>query len=601
MAVPVSEVLAPHATTTLEPWMPATLPPARLHRLFCLIPVALALAACGGGSDSADPPDVPPPATPLSLTGTAATGAAIAGQLVEAKCNGGSSSATSLADGSFAISLSAGQLPCVLRVTAADGTVLHSVATGSGASARANITPVSELVLASLSGGAPAGYFTAFDAAAATALTGAKADAAVTAVVATLKAAGVDLSATGNVLTATLVAANGTAAGNDFDKALDALKKKLADSGTTLATLVDTVARTSPAAPATALGNTPSLPAELLLQPAAANCSALRSGKYRLVINRDQPASDGHATMLLTIDATTETIIDDEGTPNKLTATGNCRYKTPAQGDLVVSQAGVIVAQIDDGSRFHLGVAFPAQTHPVSALAGDWNTLQLERTEDNGPIVLTNNTATVDATGKLTGLTFCEPGVPCFTGTLAATAGFPVISHTVNANGGFTSGQPSQGYTDRVFLYRTGGGELLRISATDAGGHLSLATRKVAGSLPEPGRVTENMSITQNNNYTASGFSDSKNTVRSVNATANSFLRDAVVYQNGIATSITQPETFRLANPRDGYSLRVGETVVASDGSSRTVSSFITLGLRGTGITAVGFPATNTLALSVVK
>lgn len=577
---------------------------ARQKRLFCLIPVALALAACGGGSDSADPVAVPTPATPLSLTGTAATGAAIAGQLVEAKCNGGNGNATSLADGSYAITLSAGQLPCVLRVTTADGTVLHSVATGTGSTAKANITPVSELVLANLSGGAPAGYFTAFDAAAATALTAAKADDAVTAVVATLQAAGVDLTGTGNVLTATLVAANGSTAGNAFDQALDALKTRLttnnpgADFKTALATLADAVAKASPAAPATALSNTPSLPADLLLQPAAANCSALRSGKYRLVINRNQPASDGHATKLLTIDAATETITDDEGTPNNLTANGNCRYKTPANGDLVVSQAGIFVAQIDDGSTFHLGMAFPEQAHPVSALAGDWNTVQLDRTEDNGPIVLTNSTATIDTTGKVTGITFCEPGVPCFSGTLAATAGFPVLNHTVNANGGFTSGQPSNGYTDRVFLYRTGGGELLRISTTDAGGHLSLSTRKATNSLPAEGRVAEYWNITQNNNYTAGSITEGKNTVRTLNAAAGSFLRDS---QINASTGVTRPETLKINTPRDGYSERVGETVTASDGSASTVGTFIALGLRGTGISAVGIPGNNTLALSINK
>ena len=577
--------------------------PVRQRRLFCLLPVVLALAACGGGSDSTDP--VPPlPTTPPTLTGTAATGAAIAGAALDIKCNGGSTTATTGTDGSYSVSLTAGALPCVLRVTAGDGTVLHSLAAGTGSAARANITPVSELVMASLSGGTPSSYFDAFDATAAGALTAAKADAAVAAVVTTLKAGGVDLTDTGNVLTATLVADNGSTAGNAFDQVLDALKSKLTtnnpgvDFKTALATLADAVAKTSPEVPVTALNNKPSLPAELQLQPAAANCSALRSGKYRLVINRNQPASDGHATMLLTIDATTETITDDEGVPNKLTANGNCRYKTPANGDLVVSQAGVIVAQIEDGSTFHLGVAFPEQTHPVSALAGDWNSLQLERTEDNGPIVLTNGTWTIDATGKLTGATYCEPGAPCFTGTLAATADFPVISHTVNANGGFTSGQPSEGYTDRVFLYRTGGGELLRISTTDAGGHLSLATRKVTNVLPEDGRVAEYWNITQNNNYTAGSITDGKNTVRTLNAAAGSFLRDN---QINATTGVTRPETLKINDPRDGYSARVGETVTASDGSSSTVGAFIALGLRGTGISAVGLTGNNTLALSIGK
>jgi hypothetical protein len=580
---------------------------ARQNRLFCLLPVVLALAACGGGSDSTDTaPVVPPPATPLTLSGTAATGAAIASAALDIKCNGGSTTATTGADGSYSVSLTAGALPCVLRVTAGDGTVLHSLATGTGSAAKANITPVSELVMANLSGGTPASYFSAFDATAATALTAAKADAAVTAVVATLKAAGVDLTDTGNVLTATLVAANGTTAGNAFDQVLDALKAKLTTNnpGTgfkdALATLADAVAKTSPAAPMTSLSNTPSLPAELLLQPAAANCSALRSGKYRLVYNRNHPASEGHDTTVLTIDATTLKFTDADGTVDALTPNGNCRFKTPANGDLVVSQAGVIVGQIDDGGTFHLGIAFPEQTHPVSALAGEWNTLQLDRTEDGGPIVLTNGTWTLDATGKLTAATFCEPGVPCFTGTLAATADFPIINHTVNASGGFNSGNAGATavYSDRVFLYRTGGGELLRVSVTDAGGHVSLATRKVASTLPAEGRVLEFWNITQNPNYTASSITEGKNTVRTLNAAAGSFLRDSRI---NATTGVTRPETLKINALRDGYTERVAETVTASDGSSSAVGSFIALGLRGTGISVVAIPSSNSVALSINK
>ena len=43
------------------------------------------------------------------------------------------------------------------------------------------------------------------------------------------------------------------------------------------------------------------------------------------------------------------------------------------------------------------------------------------------------------------------------------------------------------------------------------------------------------------------------------------------------------------------------ETVTASDGSTSTVGTFIALGLRGTGISAVGLPGNNTLALSINK
>lgn len=588
--------------------------PARLQRLFALAPVALALAlalaACGGGGGDSPVEDAQPVApAALVLTGTAATGAAIAGQAVHAKCSGSStelSSAPTGDDGSFSITAGTdAKLPCVLRVTAADGTVLHAMATGS--TAKANITPVSELVLASLSAGSPATYYANFDATAAAALTQAKADDAVADVVTTLKAAGIDLPATSHPLTGTLRAAHGSTAGDDLDQALDALKAKLANTAagsdfkTSLATLAQAMARASKAANATTLSNTPSLPAELLLQPAAANCSALRSGRYRLVYNRDHPASEGHDTEVLTIDATALTVVNAAGETNTLTPNGNCRYKTPAHGDMVVSQAGIAVLQVQDGGTFHLGLAFPVQTHPVSALAGDWNSLQLERTEDGGPIVLTNGTWTFDATGRLTAATFCEPGAGCVSGTLAATADFPVVTHAVNADGGFNSGNAGATavYSDRVFLYRSGGGELLRISLTDAGGHLSLGTRKVAGVLPDVGRVSESWNITQNNNYTASAVSESRNTIRSVDATANSFVRDAVT---NLATGTTRPETFRLGTPRDGFSTRVAaNAVVASDGSSSNVAAFIALGLRGTGISAVGLPANNTLILSVGK
>ena len=149
-----------------------------------------------------------------------------------------------------------------------------------------------------------------------------------------------------------------------------------------------------------------------------------------------------------------------------------------------------------------------------------------------------------------------------------------------------------------MFLYRTGGGELLRISTTDAGGHLSLSTRKATNSLPAEGRVAEYWNITQNNNYTAGSITDGKNTVRTLNAAAGSFLRDN---QINASTGVTRPETLKINTPRDGYSERVGETVTASDGSASTVGTFIALGLRGTGISAVGLPGNNTLALSINK
>ena len=567
---------------------------AALSRRWHLTPVAtivLLLSACGGG-DGGDGGE-----TSLTLSGTAATGAALANRPVDVKCAGGTPAAASTTtkdNGSYSLPISGGVLPCVLRVTATDGAVMHSLASGSGSSATAHITMASELVLAHLTGGAAAGAFRSFDA---TLLTDAKVQAALTAVSDTLTAAGVDVTAFGNLLTAPLVAAHGGTAGNPFDKALDALKVKLDASRITLAALADSVAKGSPNLPLAALSNTASLPAALLLQPAADNCSALRSGRYRVVANA---ISGGNApeTEVVTVDAPNLKVTGADGSVSQLTANGACRFRTPVGGDVVVSQAGVIVAQVSGdtpGSPLKGAVLFPEQRHPLASLAGDWNLIGLDRTVDNGPVHLTAATGTLNATGKVTALTQCDNVLDC---VAAAPADLTKLTFSANAAGGFdfSFGVPSD--IDRVFAYRSGGGELMWVSLSK-NGHIQFATRKAAGSLPAPGRVSESFNLTLTPQYTAPlAISDSKNTIVSVDITAQSFLRDAVT---NFTSGVTRPERFRVSQPREGYGRRTGEVVTDSAGHASTVSDFVTLGLRGTGVVPVAILASNQLILSVGK
>ena len=561
---------------------------------------AALLAACGGGGSS--DPGTPMPVVPasLTLTGTAATGAALANRPVEAKCASGTSAAvataTTEADGKYTVIITGGALPCVLRVTAVDGNVLHSLATGTGATAAANITLASELVVAHLVGGPAAGAYGSFDAAS---ITDAKVQAALTAVGEMLKSAGVDVTAIGNLLTAPLVAANGSTAGNDFDKVLDALKAKLVATGTTLATLADGVAKASPNLPATSTSTTPSLPAAQLLQPAAANCAALRSGRYRLVVNA---IADGNApaTEVVTIDASKPSFTNAAGEVSQLTANGACRWRTPNNGDAVVSQAGVIVAQIGygpQGAAFKGGLLFPEQTHPLASLAGDWNLIGLDRTADNGPIHLTAATGSLNATGQITAITQCDNVVDCVS---VPAANLAKIVVTANLAGGFdvTSTNNTPVEVDRLFAYRSGGGELVWVLLSK-NGHISFATRKVALTLPAVGRVSENFNLTLTPQYTAPfAISESKNTIVSVDATANSFLRDSVI---NLTTGVTRSERFAINQPREGYSRRTGATVVDSAGQPSTVQAFVAMTLRGTGVVPVAFLGNNQLVLSVSK
>jgi hypothetical protein len=127
----------------------------RIKPVGLVVAVVAVLSACGGSGSS----------SPLVITGTAATGLAIPGATINGKCKVGTGTATTLADGSYNLTITNGQLPCVLQITAADGTKLHTVVTGAGRSANANVTPLTEMVVARVLGSDPKTYFAAFDAA----------------------------------------------------------------------------------------------------------------------------------------------------------------------------------------------------------------------------------------------------------------------------------------------------------------------------------------------------------------------------------------------------------------------------------------------------
>jgi hypothetical protein len=563
---------------------------------------ALALVACGGSSSS-PAAGTPSTAASLTLSGTAATGAAIAGRLVEARCNGGTGSATSGDDGHYEMPLAAGALPCVLRVTTSDGTVLHTLAIGSGATAQANLTPVSEMVVARLTGGAPAAYYNAFDAAAAAALTDAQVQAAVSATVAALKNNGIDLGSVGNVLSAALVAAHGTTPGNPFDELLGQLQTALAARDTTLAALVGALAKSSPAAPAASLSADPSLPADTLLSPAAANCKALRSGRYRVVVNDDPntvPGGTDVATEVVSVDAPRLQVTNSNGEVATFTEAGPCRYTGPQGGGITVTPAGVVVAQFD-APPYRGALLFPEQSHDVAELAGEWNSIGLDRTTDNGPVHVTTATLVRDAAGRLGGGQFCD-GVVSGCATFDAT-NLPDITISANPAGGFDVVNTTDGWRDRLFAYRAGGGELMLVQLAP-GGHLGFSTRKVARAMPTVGDISQGWQIRLVPNatppyYTApAAISQFESTVSALDAANQRFERQAV---SDFTANVTRPETVAINAPRDGYTHRLPASVVDSSGATVNVGEWVALQLRGMGLAPVGVASNNNLVLAAAQ
>lgn len=344
------------------------------------------------------------------------------------------------------------------------------------------------------------------------------------------------------------------------------------------------------------LSDTASLPADLQAADAAADCASLRSGTYRYVIADD--GGSGYVTGTVVVDAKALTLTSD--VVDRLTPLGNCRYQMPEGGTLLVSKAGVMVAQSDAAPR-RVALVFPEQSHTVDELAGEWNMLATDRLSDGGPVQLTAGSFTFDATGTLTAMTFCEDMLTCQSGK-AGDAGFPSLRISAAASGGgFEITNTTDVWTDRLFAYRAGGNELMLVSLTQ-GGNITVITRKAARTLPTVGDTLESWNVTLQINASApwltSPFaaSRSQQTITAVDAAAGSYTRDAVI---DFGTGATRPETLQIEQPRTGYIRRVPATVTTSTGSTSNVSEFIGLPLRGMGLTAVSLPGSNQLLFSV--
>ncbi len=194
--------------------------------------LVLALASCGGSNDQDTRQTVSG-----SITGVAATGAAISGGLVTLKCAGGLSSATTStsADGAYSFTLNNVTLPCLAQVSYTDDGVdtrtLHAYVGSTGTS---NITPLTELLLAQLSGKTPIDAFTLFTNNTAISYKTAEIDSALAALKTKLLTVGITLPNDIDPLRGQLVAKTDSQYGNAHDVALDNLATSLQNAGITL-------------------------------------------------------------------------------------------------------------------------------------------------------------------------------------------------------------------------------------------------------------------------------------------------------------------------------------------------------------------------------
>jgi hypothetical protein len=186
-----------------------------------------------------------------------------------------------------------------------------------------------------------------------------------------------------------------------------------------------------------------------------------------------------------------------------------------------------------------------------------------------GSYVVDAATATLDASGATSAISYCATISPCESVT------GKTITLAPNPNGGFDR-TSSDGWTDRVFAFQAGSGDLMRVNV-GSDGSVGFWTQQRSNALPTVGTRNRNWDLRIDASL-AAVLSDSSNSIASVDSRTGSAVRTPKT-----ASGATYSETLQLDTPRDGYNVRPAATVAASDGSSVSVREFTSLAMRGMG------------------
>ena len=542
---------------------------------------SLVLAACGGDDSTPTPVPTPAPApapTSITIAGTAVKGVALGGAAVSVKCAAGTGSTTSAASGAYTVALTNGALPCAVKVVGTDGTTYHSLVSGTGNTGTfsANVSPVTEMVVAHAAGMAPDSFYSGF---ASTSTVSAASVTAANSYVQTAMAGLTDLTGV-NSLTDPLVV------GNALDQKIDTVVAGLAAAGVTV-TQVTTSIVANPAAPSVVAAP---------LAPSATACAWLKSGKYRVI---DRTETDPKFRFeSVQINATTLAITDQNNVPlSTMTSDGSCQFninETDATLKVLVSSGGMVVIHAQSkvvAAERALILSVPDQTLPLSELAGTWNlaTWQPVNFGTAGSVVAEIDEVTVDATGQITATKACLGLAACVSDTP------PFAKFVANVAGGFdvVEGGVAIG---RIFLYKTLAGNKVAVML-DGENSLVIAVPKTSvGPLPAVGFVSNFRSLQLDAGDLVSALTEASTTVTAVDSVANSFTR--------ILASNNRLDTVTLDKPRDGLRYRAPNSCTIN-GVPNNCAEWVGLPLQGIGITltlsAVTEPAPPFYQFSVGK
>jgi len=505
----------------------------------------------------------------LKLSGTAAVGAPMAGASVTVSCASGSALVTADAKGVYTVSIAGGALPCVLTAKSTDGLIeLHSVAAGTGqADTTSNITPLSELLLAKLAGTDPKTYVASFTSS--TAISTADVGTAQTALLQTLTAAGLDVSAVTDIVGGTLSAGSGTG----YDGALDKLQTAISTAGTTLAELTTAVSTTS-----TAGSSTSTSTVTTVLAAASSDCPGLKTGTLRMI-----DFNDGWNEKIV-VDATALTVTAS-GTKYTLTKNAACDYTVndDASTRVLVARSGMAVLLQGTGTGGVAGVAIPEQALDVAALAGTYDRVQYgnafdAEVGDFGTTVFAANGANGLSVNCPLGFGKCAEDTQS-KGTLVA-----------NADGGFDYMENGASQA-RAFAFRNAAGRTF-IIAQSPDGTVTVLASQTSLTLPDVGKSTSFWQFTVN----AAGLgavTEESNTVTAVDATAKTVTRQFASDSHFDAITFDTPFT--------GTRYRAPNACTTSAGGALNCSGVIQMPLGGIVLSVSSVPTKHFITVSIDK
>lgn len=562
--------------------------------------VALVIAGCGGGgggnsgfvggSTSTTPTTPVTQSDPsLQLSGTAATGAALASASVAVKCASGEGTATTDANGAYTLKLTGGALPCVIKVTGTQGGVevtLHSLTEAGSAdastgvtSASANVTPLTELVVAQLTAGLPEDFFSAFNASSGVQISTEKLVAATQAVLTALKdATGIDLGSIDPFKTQ-LVAATASApdGGNAYDKLLDQLGDKVSIEA--LPQIVTQIATAAANGATSGLGDAMAS----VENGSLAGCPVAVSGKYRNLdyFGRISVRDVNFKTMKVSAEDGTPLydITADAAKPCEFTVAGTANG-TQVQLDMVMGPSGIASFTINNitSGKTSIGYLIPVQSHPLSALTGEWTYLQSGYSGPQASFVNYLGKFDIKADGNITACDYAYGGADFS----VCTPNSATRVLTARADGGFDLTKNGS-VAASVYGYRTPDGTLTLFGTQNPAGvntdptvmqTTMLLSQLNTLSMPAVGKVS---------NYWDVGLSQNAG-VRTVSISPNSTTITAV--DGDLATrtraSDGRVDTVRYNQPVAGLRYRAAGT---------GFGAAYQLPIRGTGFTVV-IPAT---------